>query len=88
MRIRKSLGAFSLVVVSSALGAVDTAASGQDELVVIKDEEGNPLSMADAVGQEIRFVYDELGQVVATVDQDGVVTDWKRLFEEAGGGDE
>lgn len=83
----KSLTAFSTLIAfaaAPAVFAVDESAGA----IRIEDEEGNPLFAADASGQEVTFVYDDQGQLVATIDQEGVLTDWQRLFEEANGGEE
>jgi len=69
--------------------ATAQAASAVDELegyVLIEDDAGNPLYAADAEGNEVTFVYDESGQVVSTIDQDGVVTDMTQPGAATGGG--
>ena len=83
--MRKSL-ATALSLMGCAAAQAASAVGELDGYVLIEDEEGNPLFAADASGQELTFVYDDQGQVVATIDQAGVLTDWQRLFEEAAGG--
>ena len=57
----------------------------EEDIVYVNDAEGSILYAADAVHRErVTFVYDDSGAVVATVDQDGVVTDWQQLFAESG----
>ena len=69
----------SFVTVLTLLAcAIAPAALAVDEMagsIRIEDEEGNPLYAADPDGSEVTFVYGEDGQCVATIDQDGVVTD-------------
>lgn len=64
------------------------ASGGQEEVTKIEDAAGNPVYASDAAGQEVTFVYDEQGQLIATIDQDGIVTDWLELFAEAGGSEQ
>ncbi len=70
----KTLGTV-LILIACAIAPAAFAVDEQDGAIRIEDEAGNPLFGADADGSEVTFVYGENGQCVATIDQDGVVTD-------------
>ncbi len=74
-----------LTLIACAIAPAVFAVGEQDGSVRIEDEAGNPLFASDADGREVTFVYDEsTGELLATIDQDGVVTDWQQLFAESG----
>ncbi len=88
MKLRKTVAMLTFAGGTSVLGAVGAPASQEDEFLLIRDEEGNPLYIADSAGQEVTFVYDGQGQLVTTIDQDEMITDWQELLAEASGGEQ
>jgi YD repeat-containing protein len=61
-------------------------ASGEPETTdYVTNADGDLVYVADSDGNELTFVRDADGNIIATVDQDGVVTDWAALAAAAGG---
>jgi hypothetical protein len=80
----KSLRNWTLGIASSVcLTAPGALADETDGYVLIATEAGDPLYAADAEGRVLEFIYGENGEVLATVDESGAVTDWQQLFAEA-----
>jgi YD repeat-containing protein len=54
-----------------------------DGRVVIKNEAGDLLLVVEPDGSSVSFEYDEAGELIRTVDQDGIVTEWETIPDEA-----
>lgn len=79
--LTRSLGLSFFMLTWAVLSTrAESAEYEQDGSVLITDSGGEPVYAADAVGNELTFVYDAAGQLIATIDQDGVVVDWEQLI--------
>ena len=79
----------SIVSISLTAHLALAADEGVEDVLVVVNQDGSVAHAVDAAGNEVAFLYDEsTGEFLATIDQDGVVIDWRQLFAESDQGGE
>jgi YD repeat-containing protein len=81
MHCRSLARVFSVVI--AALLSEQASATDDERTVFIEDAEGTVVYAVDADGREVSLLYDDSGALIATIDENGVVTDWQELFSQA-----